>query len=141
MPYQRVGRLYVGMASHAHSARTYETCKRSYSKPFWAFSPMFFYRTIPPKWLKCIARLTARKRLNFRFVHFLLLRLLEIISNGLRQNWLKLSLWLLHQSLSILCGQCLLLPECSYRGDSTRWKLEFPILYKRWTPLHLYYTT
>ena len=30
---------------------------------------MFFYRTIPPKWLKCIARLTARKHLNLRFVH------------------------------------------------------------------------
>ena len=36
--------------------------------PFWALSypiPTFSYRTIPPKWLKRIARLTARKRLNY----------------------------------------------------------------------------
>ena len=45
--------------------------ERSCSKPFWTLSypiPTLFYRTIPPKWLKRIARLTARTRLNLRFV-------------------------------------------------------------------------
>ena len=83
---------------------------------------------IPTKW----RRLTARKRLNLR-VFIFLLRLCLLFSNDLRQNWLKLSPWLLHESLSILCAQCLLLPECSYCGDSTQWKLEFPTLYKHWT--------
>ena len=87
---------------------------------------------IPTKWLKHIARLTARKQLNFRFVH------LSSSSSSssspssssssssssplrdfFKQPTLKLSLWLLHESLSILCAQCLLLPECSYLGDLT----------------------
>ena len=52
--------------------KAFQTHERSHSKPFWALSyPIltFFYQTIPPKWLKRIARLTARKRLNLRFVH------------------------------------------------------------------------
>ena len=86
---------------------------------------------LPPTWLKRIARLTltARKRLNGGFVNLSSSSSsLRDFSNGLRQYWLNLSLWLLDESLSILCAQCILLPEYSYRGDSTRWKLEFPTL-------------
>ena len=79
---------------------------------------MFFYWMIPPKWLKCITRLTARKQLNLTFLH--LSSSSSPFSNGLHQNRLMLSPWLLYEPLSMLCAQCLLLPECSYCGDSTR---------------------
>ena len=57
--------------------KAFETHEHSRSKRFWALScsiSMFFYRTISPKWLKRIARLTVRKRLNHRIVHLSSLR-------------------------------------------------------------------
>ena len=65
---------------------------------------------IPFKKLKHMSRLTDKQWSNHRLVHLLL----GIFSNGLRQNWLKLSLWFLQKSPFFLYAKCFLLTERLY---------------------------
>jgi len=90
--------------------KAFKTRERSRSKPFWALSypiPTFFYPTIPAKWLKRIARLTARKRLNPRFVH------LSSFSSSLIRDFVERPTSEVAEVLTVIFTPITFIPVCA----------------------------